>query len=172
MLAEETLEEIIRLKAEKHTCQQIINQLDLPFGVRQLQRYIKEERGDRDSAFHRSSAWIDRVQVLVRQGMTCKQLITVLRIEYNETISEKTLRRVLNRHEIFKTERISQDLVQELVSKEICGPGKRLGYRLMHNHLKNAYNINLPRDQVMIAQKVVDPEGVELRSRKGTCIFY
>ena len=47
--------------------------------------------------------------------------------------------------------------VENAVEKEISGPGKLLGYRAMHQKLREVHSLQVPRDLVYAAMTKVDP---------------
>ena len=58
----------------------------------------------------------------------------------------------------------SVETVKEALKKEIDGPGKRLGYRLLTQKLRNEHQIKVPRHLVQNVMCDVDPEGIKNRS--------
>jgi hypothetical protein len=78
--------------------------------------------------------------------------------------------------DIYYTDKdVTVDQVIAAVEKEVSGPGKLLGYRAMHNKLRQEHELNVPRDLVHAVMQEVDPEGLEERcvgtgkkKRKGT----
>ena len=55
----------------------------------------------------------------------------------------------------------SVETVKEAVKKEINGPGKLLGYRLLTQKLRNEHQIKVPRDLVLNVMRDVDQERIE-----------
>ena len=53
--------------------------------------------------------------------------------------------------------------VKSAVRKELGGPGKRLGYRAMHNKIRKEYLLNVPRNLVHAVMFDLDQEGLEAR---------
>ena len=50
--------------------------------------------------------------------------------------------------------------VEAAVEKEISGPGKLLGYRAMHEKIREIRSHNVPKDLVYIVMAKVDPRGL------------
>jgi hypothetical protein len=63
---------------------------------------------------------------------------------------------------------VTVDQVINAVEKEVSGPGKLLGYRAMHQKLRQEHELNVPRDLVQAVMQEVDPEGLEERCVVGT----
>ena len=59
--------------------------------------------------------------------------------------------------------------VVQAVEEELRGSGTILGYRAMHQRLTNDHNLVVTRDVVRRVLKILDPEGVEARSRHKLC---
>ena len=59
------------------------------------------------------------------------------------------------------------DDVYEAVSKEIEGPGSKLGYRAMAQKIREIHHLNVPRDVVYEVMKDIDPDGLEARGNVG-----
>ena len=58
--------------------------------------------------------------------------------------------------------------VKSAVRKELDGPGELLGYRTMHNKIRQEYLLNVPRNLVHAVMFDLDPEGLEARLRCPT----
>ena len=59
---------------------------------------------------------------------------------------------------------MSLDEVKEAVGKELKGPGKLLGYRALHQKIRQEQLLNVPRDLVYAVLQEMDPEGLESRA--------
>ena len=57
--------------------------------------------------------------------------------------------------------------VEAAVEKEISGPGKLLGYRAMHEKIREIRGLNVPKDLVYMVMAKVDPSGLEERGGVG-----
>ena len=53
--------------------------------------------------------------------------------------------------------------MEAAVEKEISGPGKLLGYRAMHEKIREIRGLNVPKDLVYMVMAKVDPSGLEER---------
>ena len=51
------------------------------------------------------------------------------------------------------------------MEEQFRGSGRLLGYRAMHQRLTNDYHFVVTRDVVRRMLRILDPEGVEARSR-------
>ena len=57
--------------------------------------------------------------------------------------------------------------VEAAVEKEISGPGKLLGYRAMHEKIREIHGLNVPRDLVYMVMVKKGPRGLEERGGVG-----
>ena len=57
--------------------------------------------------------------------------------------------------------------VENAVRKEITGPGRLLGYRAMHQKLREIHGLKVPRNLVNDVMMEVDPEGLKARGNIG-----
>ncbi|KAM7440134.1 hypothetical protein ABFA07_010628 [Porites harrisoni] len=51
------------------------------------------------------------------------------------------------------------------ISNELTGSANCIGYRLMHQRLRNDHHLVVDRETVRLALKVMDPDGVEERKK-------
>ena len=76
--------------------------------------------------------------------------------------SLRTLDRRLRYFDIYKMDKhVSVEEVQQMVLKEISGPGRLLGYRAMHSKIRQYHQLNVPRDLVYATMEDIDPKGLE-----------
>lgn len=76
------------------------------------------------------------------------------------------MKRRLRHHGLRKRDvLVDEDIIKEIIRRELQGPGSLLGYRGMHNKLRITYNISITRDKVMELLKDIDPEGTEKENR-------
>ena len=76
-----------------------------------------------------------------------------------------SLRSLARRMEYFGIQFTDYDVevsdVEAAVEKEISGPGKLLGYRAMHEKIREIHGLNLPRDLVYMVMVKKGPRGLE-----------
>ena len=101
-------------------------------------------------------------------GFLYKEILAFLAI-YNGTIlSLRQLKRILSRlHLRRRRHHSSAEEVLNTISTELSGSGSSLGYRLMHQRLRVDHGIVVDKESVRHILKALDPEGVELRSRRS-----
>ena len=76
--------------------------------------------------------------------------------------SLRTLDRRLRHFDIRYTNTdVTVAVVKSAVRKELDGPGRLLGYRAMHNKIRQEYQLNVPRNLVHAVMFDLDPEGLE-----------
>ena len=57
--------------------------------------------------------------------------------------------------------------VKRAVVKEMDGPGRLLGYRALHNKIRELHGLNVPRNLVYNVMADVNPKGLEKRGGVG-----
>ena len=60
----------------------------------------------------------------------------------------------------------NENVVRDIIEREIQGPGSMKRYRSMHQTLKQSYKVHVPRDSVRQILKETDPNGTEERKWK------
>ncbi|CAB4014460.1 Hypothetical predicted protein [Paramuricea clavata] len=81
-------------------------------------------------------------------------------------LSLRQLKRILRRRKCKR--RNDQDNLEDVVcaiENELKGSGSVIGYRSMHQRLTNEYELVVTRKTVRLVLKILDPDGVESRSR-------
>ena len=56
------------------------------------------------------------------------------------------------------------EAIREAVQKEFDGPGKQLGYRAMHQKIRQEHNLNVPQDVVYATMTELDQSGLDERA--------
>ena len=120
----------------------------------------------------RDISWCEDVRLqedlrnYVRQNMKRKEMLDFLKRDFpTYAWSIPTLDRRLRYFNIFYTDtNVTLDEVKEAVGKELEGPGKLLGYRALHQKIRQEHLLNVPRDLVYTVMKEMDPEGLESRA--------
>lgn len=77
--------------------------------------------------------------------------------------SLRTLQRRLNFFGIKHTTNTARPLLVNAIYKELAGPGRLLGYRAMHNKVRQVHGLAVGRDRVHSVMKELDPEGLTNR---------
>lgn len=100
-------------------------------------------------------------------GFQYKEILAFLAIYNGIVLSLRQLKRILRRLNLRRRRRHSSvEEVVNTISNELTGSGSSLGYRLMHQRLRVDYGTVIDKESVRLILKVLDPEGVELRSRR------
>lgn len=87
--------------------------------------------------------------------------------KYNVEISMRTLSRIFAQNKL-KRRNVNESQIEEIVLAimlELVGSGCNLVYKSMCQRLKKVYKLKVKQKTVMKALKIIDPEGVEARSR-------
>ena len=96
-----------------------------------------------------------------------KDLLQKLHAKHNVTLSLRTLSRILSRQG-WKRKNIDESPIEKVAAAillELEGSGYNLGYRAMWQRLRKVYNLIVKQKTVMLLLQVIDPDGVECRSR-------
>ena len=101
----------------------------------------------------------------VRCGYKRKEIIDFLERDYPQYAwSFRSLDRQMREFAIYFTDKdVTVDQVKDAVKKELEGPGKLIGYRAMHNKIRQEYELNVPRDLVHDVMYELDPDGLAAR---------
>ena len=105
----------------------------------------------------------------VREGLSRSEILDFVRRDYSfYAWSIRTLDRRLRQYQIFYNDKnVTVDDVRRAVEIELAGPGKQLGYRAMHNKIRQLYELNVPRGLVYDVMYHLDPRGLEERAPGG-----
>jgi len=81
----------------------------------------------------------------------------------------RTVKRILKRLRLRRAKCNNESPLEEIVSvilEELeISCGSFMGYRQLTRHLRRKYNLQVTRDTVMKFVRIIDPEGVECRTR-------
>ena len=113
-------------------------------------------------ANHGRDSLIERYFTL---GLIYVEIISFLLLTHGISISLSQLKRVLRKKSLTRRRNYSDPAeVVSVVEMELQGSGTLLGYRLMHQRLRNDYGLVLDRETVRKVLKTYDPDGDERRS--------
>ena len=97
-------------------------------------------------------------------GYSYEAIIKFLSNYHDASMSIKTLKRRFSEYGLKKKDRtLSNDVISQLIQREIQGPHIMRGYRGIWHLLKTSYNISFTTDSVMKFLKEIDPVGSEMR---------
>ena len=120
----------------------------------------------------RDDSWTDDVilkECLIEHVRQCMQRIDILdylRRDFNQYAwSMRSLERRLTYFGIKYTDAATTvGAVQQAVQEELQGPGKLLGYRAMHQKIRQIHKLNVPRDLVYDIMSHLDSAGLQERA--------
>ena len=106
----------------------------------------------------------EELQKYVRQGLKRDGILNFMVRDFGDYASSlRTLDRRMRHFDIRYTNTdVTVKEVKSAVRKELDGPGKLLGYRAMHNKIRQEH-LNVPRNLVHAVMFNLDPEGLEAR---------
>ena len=100
-------------------------------------------------------------------GFSYVKILSFLVMSHGISLSIQQLKRTLRNQGLFRRRNLSDPReVINAVEQELRGSGCSLGYRLMHQRLRNDYGLIIDRETVRLTIKALDAEGVERRSRR------
>jgi hypothetical protein len=102
----------------------------------------------------------------VRENLKRSEILDFVKRDFPEYAwSIATLDRRLRHFEIrYIDYATSVEAVSAVVSQELNGPGKLLGYRALNQKLRTVHNVKVPRHLVHHVLAELDPDGLEARS--------
>ena len=117
----------------------------------------------------RNAGWMEDLRLkqdlekYVRQGLKRDEILNFMERDFGEYAwSLRTLDRRMRHFDIRYTDTdVTVEEVTSAVRKELDGPGKLLGYRAMHNKIRQEYLLNVPRNLVHAVMFDLDPEGLQ-----------
>ncbi len=116
-------------------------------------------------------------------GFTYAEILGLLVVYHDTTISFRTLHRILRSLRLRRHSRIRDwNIVVGAVENELAGSGCNLGYRGMASRLRLVHGLSVPREYVRLILAQLDSDGVRMRqqrrlrrrqySAKGPCYIY
>ena len=117
---------------------------------------------DRDSLKY-SSNEKDILTYYFYAGYTYEAITKFLSNYHDVSMSIRTLKRRFSEYGLKTKDRaLSNDVISQLIQREIQGPHIMRGYRGIWRLLKTSHNISITRDSVMKFLKEIDPVGSKM----------
>ena len=106
------------------------------------------------------------IEEYFKAGLNYSEISAFLFLVHGVLLSVRQLKRILKAMGLQRRRNPSDvnDIIDAL-EQELRGSGNRVGYRQMHQRLTVNHGLNVDRETVRKMVKIVDPEGVEIRSR-------
>lgn len=111
----------------------------------------------------------DDLKAYVSQNLRQTEIVDLLKVKYPMYAwSIRTLSRRLHHFDIKYIEYDTNiNNVKLAVEKEMNGPGRFLGYRPLHQKIREVHTLNVPRNVVYDVMADVNPQGLEDRGGVG-----
>ena len=108
----------------------------------------------------------EKLTTYVNQGIQRLEILDFMKRDFDQyTWSLRTLCRRLSHFDIRYTDSgVSLNEIKEAVGKELDGPGKQLGYRAMHQKIRQHHHLNLPQDVVYATMTELNQDGLKGRA--------
>ncbi|KAJ8678652.1 hypothetical protein QAD02_014439 [Eretmocerus hayati] len=107
------------------------------------------------------------VRDLFHGRYTYKEISQLLLQKYSIKVSVRSLQKIYNYMNLKRKNMIESDIdkIIEAILLEMMGPGISLGHKLMWQRLKDVYHLTVKQKTVLELMRIIDPEGIEERSR-------
>ena len=134
-----------------------------PLSMAVFQQYMPAlQPGQQRSSFERD----DLIERYFRLGLQHWEILAFLMLQHGIQLSLRQLKRILSRRGLRRRNNTSDmEDVLKAIETELNGSASIVGYRGMWQRLINEYNLVIDKETVRRILKIVDPAGVELRSR-------
>ena len=100
-------------------------------------------------------------------GFSYVEILSFLVLSHGIRLSLRQLKRILkNQGLLRRRNHSSPHEIVSAVERELRGSGSSIGYRLMHQRLRNDYGLVVDRETVRATLKTLDQEGVDRRTRQ------
>ena len=100
-------------------------------------------------------------------NFNCSVIIAFLALGHGALLSLRHLKRILRRRSSRRRGQPSDGWdVIAAIEKELSGSGSSIGYGQMHQRLQISHHLQVDRETVRQIVKALDPDGVEIRSRR------
>ena len=111
----------------------------------------------------------DLKKYYVKEDLKRNKILDFLKRDYSQYAwSLSSLDRRMRYFDVHYTDRnVTVEQVREALTKEVGGPGKLLGYRVMQKKLRQEHELKVPCDLVYAVMQDVDPEGLQARGDVG-----
>ena len=108
----------------------------------------------------------DLIERYFQLGLQYWEILAFLLLSHGIVLSLRQLKRILARRGLRRRNNTSDvDTVLKAVETELNGSGRIVGYRGMWQRLQQDHNLVIGKETVRHVLRIVDPEGVEQRSR-------
>lgn len=113
-----------------------------------------------------TTALINSVSFYFHLGLSQKEIISFLRHKDGHCLSERTLKRILRKHSLYRRKNYTNlNNIVAFIDEQVRRSGQLHGYRWMHLKCLHEGFI-VKRETVRLALQLIDPDGVEIRSRR------
>ena len=109
----------------------------------------------------------DLIKSYFQLGFNYLDIVSFLVLYHNTNISLRQVKRILKKLNLSRR-RHKDDIqvITELVERELCGTGRDLGYRSMHEKLLKIHHAVTDRETVRLILQHLDPDGVQFRRQR------
>ena len=110
------------------------------------------------------------IKIYFKEGYSYKTILRLLKRFQKVKMSLRTLQTRLRQYRLRRRNNNSHAQLQRMytiMQRELNGPRRQLGYRMMWQKLKSKHGLDVKRDDVMRVLRILDPAGViERRTRR------
>ena len=98
-------------------------------------------------------------------GLNYSEILLFLGLSHGCFLSIRQLKRILKHLGLGRRNRSNPQIICEAIEEELHGSGSMLGYRQMARRLLHEYGVSTDKETVRQLLKIMDPQGVESRSK-------
>ena len=102
----------------------------------------------------------------VRPKFKNKEICSIINNHHEISLSPRQLKELMRKNGLRRVRNINDSTLRDLIKLEMTTSACKLGYKQLTEIVSVKYDVNLSKESVRLALKVVDPEGVEERKRK------
>ena len=113
-----------------------------------------------------SSTASEVIEKYFHLGYDYKTITNMLQVYHGITMSVRTLKRRLQSYNLVKRKNsVNEDLIRNVIRREMQGPGQLAGYRKMWHILRIKHHVHAPRWLVAQILRELDPDASKARKR-------
>ena len=99
--------------------------------------------------------------------MKYNEIFSVVSTHHNRRLTPNRLKQICKLEGLTRRRNVTEDQLYDIIVNELGTSLHTVGYRQMTENVCIKYNINVSKEDVRKAVKIVNPEGVEERKRNS-----
>jgi hypothetical protein len=111
-----------------------------------------------------------RYYFCLKPKLKYREIVRIINEQHNRPLTFRILKRICNSEGLNRKRNITQNELYEAIENELCTSASLIGYRQMTEIVSYKYNVNIAKEDVRLALRILDPQGVSNRRKK--CISH